>query len=99
MEILHMIAMARERIREDTRKKVRHCVTRKKKEPRGRVRQCVPLVCGEFHAEPNFPHSSAGAKGAKAHLSVTRAADKARGVKVKHVAWGVERAAGRAKRL
>ena len=98
MEILHMIAIAWERIRENTRKKVRHLLRHvRKKERRGRVRQCVPLVCGEFHTEPDFPHSSAGAKGAKAHLSVTRAADKARGVKVKDVAWRVECAAGRAK--
>jgi hypothetical protein len=87
-----------EGIRKNMPKKVRHCA-RRKKQMNKKARQCTPLVCGEFHAEPEFPHSRAGADGTKPHLSVTRAADKARGVEVKDITWGVESAAGRAKRL
>ena len=80
-------------------KKVKHYPRRKKRRNKDKARQYTPLVCGEFHAEPKFPHTRAGADGTKPHLSVTRAADKAGGVEVKDVTWGVESAAGRPKRL
>ena len=80
------------------RKKARHFTRRKKMEGTGTgYKKCVPLVCRELRAEPNFPRSCAGAEGAKADLRVTGASDKTRGVKVKDVTRGVEGAAGRTK--
>ena len=80
-------------------KKGKHCARHKKRRNKDKARQYTPLVCGESHAEPMFPHSCAGADETKPHLSMTRAVDKTQGVEVKDVTRGVESAAGRAKRL
>ena len=63
------------------------------------VERCAPLVCGEFHAEPDFPRSCAGTEGTEANFGVARATDEARGVKVKHVTWGINGATRRALKL
>jgi hypothetical protein len=60
---------------------------------------CAPLVCREFHAQPDLPHSCAGTNWAEADFGVARAADEPRSVQVEDVARRVECAARRAKRM
>jgi hypothetical protein len=59
----------------------------------------APLVRRKFHAQPDPPHSRAGAEWAETDFGVARATDEPRGVQVEDVARRVKRAARRAKRL
>ena len=58
---------------------------------------CIPLVCRELHAQPDFPLSRAGTDWTEANFGMARAADEARGVKIESVARRVKCAAGRPK--
>jgi hypothetical protein len=64
-----------------------------------RAVHCAPLVCREFHAQPNFSHSCAGTDRAEADFGVARATYEARSVKIERVARRIECAAGGAKRM
>jgi hypothetical protein len=64
-----------------------------------RIGVCAPLVCREFHAQPDLPHSCAGTEWTEADFGGARAADEPWGVKVEDVARRVKCAARRAKRL
>jgi hypothetical protein len=57
----------------------------------------VPLVCREFHAQPDFSLACAATDWTEANFGVAGAADEARGVKIESFARRVKCAAGRSK--